>query len=161
MRSISSYIIIAVSALTFLPTVICAVDYMYWNSNFDPISLLSIASQTQVRESSATLTLYTSGNAQITADNSTTSQLSSLTDTLVTEYKLSFDGNGSSATGGTDTSYETYDSFVSTPAAITYITDDNDVDVTLWVRVSNTVDNVADSGTYNAEQTLTVSWIGP
>ena len=163
MRYISCHIIIAVLALAFLPTVICAEDYMYWDSNFDPIALLSIASQAQIREGSATVTLFTSGDAEISADNTPSgpAELSCATDTLVTEYMLSFDGNGSSATGGTDTSYETYDSFLSTPTAVTYIADDNDVDVTLWVQASNNADDVADSGAYNATQTLTVSWVGP
>ena len=163
MRSINCHIIIAISALAFFPTVICAEDYMYWDSNFDPIALLSIASQTQTREGSATVTLNTSGNAEISANNTPSgpAQLSCATDTLVTEYKLSFDGDGSSATGGTNTSYETYDSFLSTPVAITYVVSDDTVEVTLYVRASNSNDDVSDSDTYNATQTLTVTWVGP
>ena len=160
MRSINCHIIIAVLALAFSSTVICAEDIMYWG-NFDPISLQSIDSQGQIRQSSATITLFTNGNAQITANNTATAQLSYATDTLVTKYKLSFDGDGSSATGGNDTSYETYDSFLSTPAAITYVVSDDTVQVTLYVQASNRNDEVADSGTYNATQTLTVSWVGP
>jgi len=160
-RSISSYIIITVLVLAFLPTGLCAEDYMNWSSNFDPIALLSIASQAQIREGSATITLNTSGNAQISADNTASAQLSCSTDTLVTEYRLSFDGDGSSATGGTDTSYETYDSFISTPVAVTYVVSDDTVQVTLYVRASNNPDEVSDSDTYNATQTLTVSWVGP
>lgn len=161
MRSISCHIIIVVLVLTFFPTLVCAADYMYWNSNFDPISLLNIASQAQIREGSAATILYRSGNAQISADNTAAAQLSCATDTLVTEYKLSFDGDGSGATGGTDTSYETYDSFLSTPVAVTYVVSDDTVQVTLYVRASNSNDDVADSDTYNATQTLTVSWVGP
>jgi len=134
---------------------------MYWNSNFGPISLLSISSQAQSREDSSATTLYTSGNAQITADNTATAQLSCATDTLDTQYKLAFDGDGSSATGGSNTSYESYNTFLSSPATVTYIADDNDVQITLYVRASNYADEVSDSDTYNATQTLTVSWVGP
>ena len=168
MISISNYFVIFILALVFLPAVIHAEDYMYWDSNFDPISLLSIASQSQIREGSATVTLFTSGDAEISADNTAAAELDNIgdggSDVLVTEYMLAFDGNGSSATGGTNTSYETYNTFISTPVPITYVTDDNDVDVTLWVRASNDSTGhkeVADSGAYTATQTLTVSWIGP
>lgn len=162
MRSISRHIIISVFAAGLLATAF-AEDYMYWSSNFDPISLSSISSQAQVREGSATITLYTTGNAEISADNTASgpAELSCETDVLVTEYKLSFDGDGSSATGGADTSYAAYDSFLSTPAAITYVASDDTVQVTLYVRASNSVDDVSDSGTYNATQTLTVTWVGP
>jgi hypothetical protein len=159
MRSISC-LIIAVLALAFLPTAIWAADFMYWD-NFDPIALSSIPSQAQTRQGSATVTLFTSGNAEISADNTATAQLSCATDTLVTEYMLEFDGDGSSATGAADTAYAEYNTFLTTAYDITYITDDNDVDVTLWVRASNNADEVADSDTYNAVQTLTVSWVGP
>ena len=163
MRSISRHIIISVFVAGLLSAAAFAEDYMYWSSDFDPISLSSIASQAQVREGSATITLYTSGNAEISADNTASgpAELSCATDVLVTEYKLSFDGDGSSATGGTDTSYSAYDSFLSTPTAITYVASDDTVEVTLYVRASNSPDDVSDSGTYNATQTLTVSWVGP
>ena len=165
MRSINCHIIVTALALVFLSVVVGAADYMYWSSDFEQITLANISSRTQVSEGSATVTLNTTGDAQIYADNTTggPAELSCATnDTLVTEYKLTFDGDGSSDTGGNATSYEAYDSFLSTPALITYITDDNDVDVTFWVRASNRNDDeVADSGTYSATQTLTISWVGP
>ncbi len=163
MKFVISHFVIAILILLLPGVLAYAVDFMYWDSNFAPISLLSIDSQDRVREGSATVTLHTTGNAQISADNTASgpAELSCATDTLVTEYKLSFDGNGSSATGGSNTSYETYDSFLSTQSSITYVTDDNDVQVTLYVRASNRTDDVADSDTYNATQTLTVSWVGP
>ena len=134
---------------------------MFWDSNFDPIALSSIASQAQTPQGSVMVVLNTNGNVEISADNSATAQLSCATDTLVTEYKLSFDGDGSGATGGANTSYETYDSFLSTPVSLTYVVSDDTVEVTLYVRASNSPDDVADSDTYNATQTLTVSWVGP
>jgi hypothetical protein len=161
MRSISC-LIIAVLVLAFLPMAIWAADFMYWD-DFDPIALLSIASQAQTREGSATVTLFTNGNAEISANNTPSgpAELSCATDTLVTEYMLSFDGDGSSATGAEDTTWAEYNTFITTAYDITYVTDDNDVDVTLWVRASNNADEVADADTYNAVQTLTVSWVGP
>ncbi len=163
MRYVINYIVIVLFILISFPMFICADDYMYWDSNFGSISLLSIDSQNQVREDSATTTLYTSGDAQISADNTPSgpAELSYASDTLVTEYKLAFDGNGSSATGGAGTAYAEYDSFLTPAVDVTYITDDNDVKVTLWVRVSNNSDEVADAGEYLATQTLTISWVGP
>lgn len=54
-----------------------------------------------------------------------------------------------------------YDTFLSSAAAVTYYSGDEYVNVTLYARASNAADDVADSGTYNATQTLTVSWVGP
>lgn len=164
MKVIINNFVIAILILILLSGTAYTVDVMYWDSDFDPIALANITSQAQTQQGSATITLFTNGNTELSADNTATAQFledGAGTDTLVTEYRLSFDGDGSSATGRADTSYETYDSFLSTPVAVTYVTDDNDVDVTLWVRASNTSDNVANSGLYNATQTLTVSWVGP
>ena len=163
MKNVVNYIVIVVVILLLCPVFVRAVDYMYWDSDFDPIALLSIASQAQTREGNSTVTLFTSGDAEISANNTVSgpAELSCATDVLVTEYKLTFSGNGSGATGGTGTVYAEYDSFLSTAAAITYVTDDNDVDVTLWVRASNNTDEVADSDAYNATQTLTITWVGP
>jgi biopolymer transport protein ExbD len=140
---------------------------MYWDDDFAQIELPNISSQSQTPQSSATVTLYLSGNAQITADDTTAAQLSCATDTLVTEYKLTFDsaggttGVGTGGDGGTE--WQSYDTFLKTGTEgdVTYVADDNDVQVTLWVKASNNADEVADSDTYNATQTLTISWVGP
>lgn len=166
MRSTNYHIIVTALALAFFSMAACAEDYMYWSSNFDQISLPNITGRAQATEGSATVTLHTTGDAEIYADNTAngSAELSCATDTLITEYKLTFDGDGgaSGATGATATLYETYDSFLSTPALIKYVADDNDVDVTLWIRASSRNDGgVADSGEYSATQTLTISWIGP
>ena len=166
MRSISRHIIILVLAASLLPAVMCAEDYMYWSSNFDPISMPDITFRNDTRTGNRIITLYTTGDAEISADNTASgpAELSCATDVLVTEYRLTFDGDGTGTggkTGGIDTSYETYDTFLSTPVAITYIEPDDNVEVTLYVRANNPAGKVANSGTYNATQTLTVSWTGP
>ena len=158
MRSISCYIIIVILAL--VPMHVFAA-YMYWGGNFGDIELTNITSQGQVSEDSRDVTLSFDGDAEITADNSISSQLSCATDTLITEYKLSFDGDGDPLSGGTDTTYEDYSTFLSAPSAVIHADGDDDAKVTLHVRVRNNSDEVADSGTYNATQTLTVSWVGP
>ena len=168
MRLKNSYIVITLLALVFSPAIICAVNGYQWSSHgFDPnpISLKKISHQADVSEGSAIITLdvNTTEGATITADHGPNAQLHSTrtNDTLVTEYKLSFDRNGSNGTGGSNTEYESYDTFLTTPAVIIYYGSDNDVVVTLWVRASNTGGKLADSGSYSARQTLTVSWIDP
>ena len=147
----------------FCSASLVADDFMYWeHPNFNTIVIPNISSKNQRPESSSSLTLYTSGDAEIMADNSAAAQLhSSSGDTLITEYKLSFDGHGSGGfTGGTDTSYETYDNFLKSHATIRHVPADDDVVVTLSVRASNYPVDVADAGKYAATQTLTVVWDG-
>jgi hypothetical protein len=154
--------IIFVAILTFVCSeLLMSQGVMYWESNFDPITLPNITMQTGESEGEAEVTLFTSGDAEISADNTTTAQLSSATDTLLTEYKLKFDGDGTTKTGGATVGFSSYDSFLSTPAYVTYVTDDNDVKVTLSVNAKNYNDQVANAGTYTATQTLIVHWVGP
>jgi hypothetical protein len=137
-------------------------SFMEWDSNFGPIALPNIASRGQISEGSLSANLSIDGDVQISADNSALAQLSSAGDTLVTEYKLTFDGTGSGTTGGAGTDYETYDKFLKTAAApVTHVIGDDDVEVTLHVKASNYANDLADAGTYEAVQTLTVSWVGP
>lgn len=156
-----AHLIAAIVITSVCSSLLISQDYMYWSGDFSTIVLSNIQTRDQAPESSSSTTLYTNGNAEISADNTATAQLSSAADTLVTEYKLTFDGDGSSATGGTDTTYVTYDNFLTTAAAVTYVMDDNDVDVTLHVRASNYAGDLANAGTYTAMQTLTVHWVGP
>lgn len=155
---------IAVVAIIFVcPPLLLGADYMYWDDgHFATIALDKIQTRDQVREGSSSLAIFLNVNAEISADNTgTDAQLTHATsgDTLVTEYMLSFDGDGEgSATGGTPTSYQSYEQFLTLPAAIKYIADDNDVTVTLHVRASNFEGKLADAGAYTATQTLTVSW---
>ncbi len=159
MKYTLAYIIAAVVLILIRTELIKGADFMYLD-DFAPIVLSAISNQSDTPENSASATLYTSDDAEISADNSTTARLSFGIDDLVTEYRLSFDGDGSSATGGTPTSYETYNSFLTTAAAVTHVTDDNDVQITLYVRASNPAGEVADAGVYSATQTLTVQWTG-
>ncbi|PKL49388.1 MAG: hypothetical protein CVV39_03005 [Planctomycetes bacterium HGW-Planctomycetes-1] len=165
MKSIKSHIIIAVLAIIVLPVIICAEDYIHWDSNFEAIGLDNISLRNGTSENSAAVTLFISGNVSISADNDTESAYAQLHnasgDTLLTEYKLKFDGTGSGGkTGANNTEYAEYDSFLSSAVNITYVPDDNDVAVTLWVRASNHSNELADSGQYTATQTLTVTWGG-
>jgi hypothetical protein len=135
---------------------------MYWSGNFSTIALGNIGNRTQVCQGSSQVTLYTSGNAEISADNTATARLTKAGGAnLYTEYKLEFDGDGVSQTGGSTVDFTSYDSFLSSPASVTHITGDNAVQVTLYVRASNYANDVADAGTYTATQTLTVHWVGP
>ncbi|MBW8034902.1 MAG: hypothetical protein FVQ79_04480 [Planctomycetes bacterium] len=158
MKSVVGYILV----LVIVPVHIFAA-VVNWSGNFGDIILPNITSQGQIREDSSTITLFLDGDAEISANNTVSgpAELSSATDILVTKYMLSFDGDGASATGADDTSYETYNSFISTPVTILYVASDGEVDVTLYVQASNYPDNVADSGAYTATQTLTVTWTGP
>jgi hypothetical protein len=108
------------------------------------------------------VTLYTNGDLTISADNSAASELSeSNGDILVTEYQLSYDGDGLASTGGSTVTWTTYDAFLSTPSAVTHVAGDGTVLVTLECRASNATATLADAATYSATQTLTASWSGP
>lgn len=132
---------------------------MEWAGNFANISLTAISAQADTPEGSQVQTLYTNCNLEISADNTTASQLSSATDILVTKYQLSYDGDGVTATGGTDVgTWTDYDTFLATPSAVTHVDTDGAVDITLYVQASNPAGRVADAGSYTATQTLTASW---
>ena len=155
-----SSILIALILIS-LSTELLIGSFMDWDSNFGPIALPNIASREQISEGSSSANLSINGDVEISADNSAAAQLSSAGDTLVTEYKLTFDGRPPSKTGAPDTTYQTYDQFLTTPVYITHKRHENDVVVTLHVRASNYANDVADAGTYSATQTLTVHWVGP
>ena len=156
-------IISAVLLCLVFSTALCGADYMYWSSNFPAINVAAHITQlSTIVTGSSTATIYLNVDAEITADNGGAAQLTSGSCNLFTEYKLSFDGNGSGDTGGPAVAdWASYNTFLNTPAAITFVSDDNDVDVTLEVRASNFPGQLADAGTYTATQTLTVSWTGP
>ena len=136
-------------------------EIMEWSSNFPPIVVLDqITSQTTVVSDDSTLTLYTNGDVDITAD--ILSGLPELTgpdsDTLVTEYALSYDGNGSDDTGGDAVLFTNYATFLSGGSHVTHVPGDGAVNVTLSVQASNAVGTLANAGLYNATQTLTAAW---
>ncbi len=154
--------IIAVILILLCFPLLMGADFMYWSDNFSPITLETIANRDQVRQGNSQVTLFTSSDAEITADNSDSAKLTEPGgDCLYTEYKLDFDGDGVSKTGGLMVDFTGYDSFLSSPATVTHIPDDNDVQVTLYVRASNYTGQLADAGDYTATQTLTVYWSGP
>ena len=133
---------------------------MYWSGNFSQIALGNIGNRDQVSQGSSSAVLCLNGNAEITANNTAAAQLKSASnDTLVTEYKLTFDGDGDPNTGGATVDWTPYNDFLTTPSAVTYFTGDGEVEVTLHVRASNATGKLADAGTYTATQTLTASWV--
>jgi len=135
---------------------------MYWSSSFGPIGLGNISTRSGTLEGSSQAQLEMTGDVEISADNSTTARLSGPGgDTLVTEYKLAFDGDGSSATGAATVDYTSYDSFLSPAVSVTHVGADDAVVVTLHVRAANYPGDLANSGAYSATQTLTASWVGP
>ena len=138
-------------------------DIMEWAGNFSTIALLPITAQSSAPTGSQTATLYTTGNASITADNvGTEAQLKKIGDanqTLVTSYMLTDDGDGVTTTGGTDQgSYTGYATFLSSAYAITHVAGDGEVEITLNARAANYPGDVADAGDYTATQTLTATW---
>ncbi|HBG25499.1 MAG: hypothetical protein A2Y10_14560 [Planctomycetes bacterium GWF2_41_51] len=172
MKSLISHLVYAILAVTILPITICAENEYAWRSaTFPNIDIDTqdpdgpINSQSSVRNGSAMLILDVSGfdaDAVLTADNSAAAQLHSATDTLITEYKVTFDGDGVNGTGGTSMeNYVPYNDFLSGGGLnIQYKEGDTEVEVTLHVQASNRNDNVADSGIYTATQTLTITWDG-
>jgi hypothetical protein len=132
---------------------------MEWSAaSYADIALAAISSVTDTPSGTRDFTLYTNCNSEISADNTATAQLSSATDTLVTEYQLAFDGDGASATGGTDVgSWTDYSTFLGTASAVTHVDGDGTAVITLSARAS-TGGTVPDVGNYSATQTLTVSW---
>jgi hypothetical protein len=139
---------------------------MEWAGNFTDITLTAISAQTDTPDGNETQTIYTNCNFEISADNTTAAQLSSATDTLVTKYQLSDDGDGSTNTGATAgaeaasgiSTWTDYNSFLSTALDVTHVDMDGAVDITLYVQASNNAGEVADAGSYSATQTLTASW---
>ena len=139
---------------------------MEWVGNFTTINLTTIDDQTDISAGLETQTIYANCNFEIGALNTTTAQLSSATDTLVTKYKLSSDGDGSSTTGatagaiaasGSDT-WTDYNNFLTTELAITHVDTDGAVVITLEVQATAPSGEVPDAGSYTATQTLTASW---
>jgi len=133
-------------------------NIMEWSSNFPAIPLPTITTQSAAPTGTQSITLYTYGNMNIAADNTNASQLTKTTDTLVTSYSLTYDGDGVTATGGSSVGYTVYSSFLTTASVIKHIPLDGAVVVTLGVKAENDAGNVADAGDYKATQTLTASW---
>ena len=136
---------------------------MEWSAaTYADIALAAITSQTDTPSGSRDFTLYTNCNCEISADNTATAQLDNdgaSTDTLVTEYQLAYDGDGVTATGGTNVgTWTDYSTFLGTASAVTHVDGDGVAVVTLSAQASNPAGEVADAGDYSATQTLTASW---
>lgn len=126
--------------------------------DFETIAIANITNQADTPSASKSLVLYTNCDVDITADNTATAQLTKTTDTLVTEYKLEYDKNGTNGTGGATVDWTLHNAFLVTPSAVTHVTLDGAVNVTLFARASNDAGNVADAGDYTATQTLTATF---
>lgn len=133
-----------------------------WVGNFSTIVLSDITAQNSAPTGSQTAILYTNGDLDITADNTTGAQLAKtgdLAQTLTTSYMLTDDGDGISLTGGTNgTEYIEHDTFLSGGYAITHVPGDGAVEITLNAKAENPTGEVADAGDYTATQTLTATW---
>jgi hypothetical protein len=139
--------------------------------NFAAINLTTIDAQADAPEGTAAYTLWTNCNVVLTADTDADSQLKDqdggASDTLVTKYKLSVDGDGSASTGSTvaaignssSAAWVLYSSFLATGLQVTHVYNDGNVEVTLSVQATNNADEVADAGDYQAVQTITASWV--
>ena len=133
--------------------------------NFAALAPADITAQASAPTDSETYTLWTNCNVTLTATNTDLAELThsrdggAMEDTLVTKYKIAFDGDGATATGGTDSAdWILYSSFLSPALEITHFNTDGAVEVTLYVQATNDSDNVADTGLYQAVQTITAAW---
>lgn len=141
-----------------------------WESDNDmtTIALVQIDIQGHDPEGSSTYTLWMNCNVALNAENTIAAQLDNVddggSDTLITTYKITYDADGSAATGGTNTTYEDYSTFIDgAGSAITHYDNDGAVEVTLWAQAVNDSTGhgeVSDAGDYEATQTLTASWTG-
>jgi len=148
-----------------------------WDGDFPAIDLDSqestLDSQADSPEGTSTFTLWTNCNLTLSSDQTVLSQLyhsrggGANEDTLVTKYKISTDEAGVTATGATaaavaassSDTWTVHSDFLDTALAITHFNTDGAVEVTLEVEATNDSDNVADSGAYEATQTITTAWV--
>lgn len=128
-------------------------------TNFPDIELGELTEKNNQAADKTTLTLYTNGSVTITADNSNNAELSLGPHTLLTRYKLKFDGAGVIQTGGKPTAWRPFDTFLKEPADIVHIPADGALEVILSVEASITEIRPENSGQYSATQTLTVCWV--
>lgn len=131
-----------------------------WQSDFDPITLPDITSMDAVEQDSDQITLNLTEDVEMSADNSTTARLDGpVGDWLRTRYQLTFDGDGVTASGASDTNWNLYDQFLNPSVTITHVPGDDIVLVRLRVLAANRNDEVSNAGLYTATQTLTATWV--
>ncbi len=135
-------------------------DIVEWsNDSFSAINLGNLTAEKTQVEGSASLVLYINKDVQIVADNSDAAQLSKdSVHTLVTQYKLQYDGAGTDQTGGRTTVWTDYDHFLINDSQVTHVPGDGAVEVILSVRALKNTASAAAPGYYGARQTLTVCW---
>jgi hypothetical protein len=127
-------------------------------ANFATIAIPNITAHGDTPDANQSLVLYTNCALNITADHSTAARLTKTTDTLVTEYKLEYDGDGDPDTGGATVDWAEYDTFIPVGSLVTHYPLDGAVNVTLSARASNAAGTLADAGNYTATQTLTATF---
>lgn len=134
-------------------------EIVEWSElSFPEIDLGVLTARNKQATSDAALTLYTNGDVTIIADNSNSAELSFGPHTLLTEYKLKFDGSGIEQTGGKPTEWCSFNTFLKEGASIVHIPTDGAVEIILSVKASIEKICPENSGQYNAIQTLTVCW---
>ncbi len=139
-----------------------AAEEMYWDSSFGSIGLGTLTAMSDAPTGSATARLVMTGDVELSADNTTTAQLSEAGgDTLITDYKMTFDGDGGSATGRATVDWASYDTFLSPSVTVSHVVGDDDVDVTLYARAQMDPAEAPNAGNYSATQTITAHWVGP
>ena len=127
-------------------------------ANFSDIDLGEITPKKKQGLGKAELQLYTNGNVEITADNDNDAELLLGTSTLLTEYKLQYDGSGVNQSGGKTVPWTRYDKFLKKGSRIIHISDDGNVVIMLSVRASLKNPRPKQAGRYTATQTLTACW---
>ena len=134
-------------------------DIIEWSeTSFPEIDLGSLTVKNKLAIGETTLTLYTNGDVTIRADNSNNSELSFGPYTLLTKYKLKYDGSGIEQTGGRPTAWCSFDTFLAEGTDIVHISTSGAVEVILSVRASIKKITPENSGQYKATQTLTACW---
>lgn len=159
--SMQSLVLAGHSPVTATCDISCTVeDIVEWASNsFSAINLGKLTTQKTEVQGSASLVLYTNKDVQILADNSEAAQLSKDSmHTLITQYKLEYDGGGADQTGGRTAGWSDYDYFLVNGSQVIHAPCDGAVEVILSVRAFRNTAHAAESGRYTARQTLTVCW---
>jgi len=133
-----------------------------WSGNYSTIQLPDVTDQSSyTADANAVLKLYMNADVKITG-NASAQLKKDGTDSdnvLVTEYKLTFDGDGETATGvASPTDWRPHNTFATGGETVTFVSKDGEVDVRLHVRAKNVVGELADAGTYSITQTLTIAW---
>jgi hypothetical protein len=139
---------------------------MEWAGNFPGIALAAINAYTDAPTGSQSQTIYTNCNFNIDADQTAAAQLTAGGDTLITNYRMTEDGDAVATTGATDgqctasglDSYALYSSFLGTVLPILHIDNDGAVVITLYAQATNPAGEMANQGNYTATQTLTAIW---